>query len=300
MDVVRARGERPSAAARPDRPAALRGSSRTSCGAPSAISRPWCSTAIFCAIENTTSMSCSVNSRVSPRSATMRWSRRMVSRVSRRRHAGGGLVEQQQLRIAGQCDAQLELLLVAVGQRAADRVGLVGEARASRGCASSRRGKGRRRGPRNSRLAPRCAISAACTFSKTVSLGKMLVRWNDRPMPRRQMRCGAAPVMSRPSKRDAAAVGADVAGDQVEEASTCLRRSARSPRRCLAPARRGSTSADRGEAVEGSCGCRGPQAWRPAPQRGRTRRAAPRQFRRGNTNSRTIRIVPRTNGQYSV
>src|SRR5262245_23645100 len=40
-------------------------------------------------------------------------------------------------------------------------------------------------------------MNAACTFSNTVSFGKMLVRWNERPMPIRQMRCGAAPVMSR-------------------------------------------------------------------------------------------------------
>src|SRR5581483_9467849 len=41
-------------------------------------------------------------------------------------------------------------------------------------------------------------MKAACTFSNTVSLAKMLVRWKERPMPIRQMRCGAAPVMSRP------------------------------------------------------------------------------------------------------
>src|ERR1700724_406056 len=44
--------------------------------------RPWCSTAILCAIENTTSMSCSVNRSVSARSAAMRSMRRMVSCVS--------------------------------------------------------------------------------------------------------------------------------------------------------------------------------------------------------------------------
>jgi hypothetical protein len=32
-------------------------SRRTSSGGPSAIIRPWCNTAIFCAIENTTVMS---------------------------------------------------------------------------------------------------------------------------------------------------------------------------------------------------------------------------------------------------
>src|SRR6266850_5574668 len=37
-------------------------------------------------------------------------------------------------------------------------------------------------------------------FSYTVSLGKMLVRWKERPMPSRQRSCGAMPVTSRPLK----------------------------------------------------------------------------------------------------
>src|SRR3954447_7408768 len=40
-------------------------------------------------------------------------------------------------------------------------------------------------------------INAACKFSNTVSFGKMLVRWNDRPRPIRQVSCGCTPVMSR-------------------------------------------------------------------------------------------------------
>src|SRR4030095_109825 len=34
-------------------------------------------------------------------------------------------------------------------------------------------------------------------FSYTVRRGKMLVRWNERPIPRRQRSCGAMPVTSR-------------------------------------------------------------------------------------------------------
>ena len=49
----------------------------------SAIRRPWCSTAIFWAIENTTSMSCSVNSSVSPRSRGDALEQRDASRGSR-------------------------------------------------------------------------------------------------------------------------------------------------------------------------------------------------------------------------
>src|SRR5687768_16951225 len=43
-------------------------------------------------------------------------------------------------------------------------------------------------------------MNAACTLSNTVSLGKMFVRWNDRPIPSRHTSCGAIPVMSRPSR----------------------------------------------------------------------------------------------------
>ena len=50
--------------------------------APVAMMRPWCSTAIWCAIENTTSMSCSVNSSVRPRSLAMRSSSAIDSCVS--------------------------------------------------------------------------------------------------------------------------------------------------------------------------------------------------------------------------
>src|SRR3954452_7494269 len=42
-------------------------------------------------------------------------------------------------------------------------------------------------------------MKAACKFSNTVSFGKMLVRWNDRPKPMRQVSCGCRLVMSRPS-----------------------------------------------------------------------------------------------------
>jgi hypothetical protein len=46
------------------------------------MTRPWWSTVIFCAMEKTTSMSCSVKSSVSPRSRATRSISRIVSRVS--------------------------------------------------------------------------------------------------------------------------------------------------------------------------------------------------------------------------
>ena len=170
-------------------------------GSPSAMMRPWCSTAIFCAIENTTSMSCSVNSSVSPRSRGDAFEQRDRLVRLARRHAGGRLVEQQDLGIARQRDAELELLLVAVGQRAGDCPRLAGKAD---------RGEQRLgfvaielvRARPEIRPRPRWTRKAACTFSNTVSLGKMLVRWNERPMPMRQ-------ILMRRHAGDVAAVDDD-------------------------------------------------------------------------------------------
>ena len=61
-------------------------------------------------------MSCSVNSSVSPRSLRDALDQRDGLARLARRHAGGRLVEQQEVGIAGERDAELELLLVAVGQ----------------------------------------------------------------------------------------------------------------------------------------------------------------------------------------
>src|SRR3989454_1482074 len=58
------------------------GSRRTSSGAPAAITRPWWRTVMRSAIEKTTSMSCSVNRSVSPRSRARRSMSRIESRVS--------------------------------------------------------------------------------------------------------------------------------------------------------------------------------------------------------------------------
>src|SRR6185312_3467160 len=69
--------------------------------------------------------------------------------------------------------------------------------------------------PRQSRLArdqkfgpwPRWASRAARTFSSTVSFGKILVCWNERPSPMPQILCGATPVTSRPLTCTLPAVG---------------------------------------------------------------------------------------------
>src|SRR5215472_3077035 len=54
---------------------------------------------------------------------------------------------------------------------------------------------------------PRWARSAARTFSSTVSFGKILVRWNERPSPIPQILYGATPVTSRPPTNTLPAVG---------------------------------------------------------------------------------------------
>src|SRR5713226_3663900 len=50
-------------------------------------------------------------------------------------------------------------------------------------------------------------MNAACTFWNTVSLGKILVRWNERPMPSRQTSWGGSLVMSRPFRTTVPASG---------------------------------------------------------------------------------------------
>ena len=76
------------------------------------------------ACSNTTSMSCSVNSTPIDCSRAMR----AVSRISldalARRHAGGRLVHQQQFRLVGERDRELEPLEVAIGKLTARTLGI--------------------------------------------------------------------------------------------------------------------------------------------------------------------------------
>ena len=151
-----------------------------------------------CAAPNTTSMSCSVNSSVRPRSLAMRRSSAIDSRVS-------------------------VALMPAVGSSSSRISGLPASAMPSSSCfwlpydsvppascalsarftsassaiASSRYTCSAR--DHRSRPRPRCAISAACTFWNTESFGKMLVRWNERATPSAHSLCGAMPVTSRPA-----------------------------------------------------------------------------------------------------
>ena len=72
---------------------------------------------------NTTSIECSVNSTEMLRSTTSRLTSAISSWRSRARHAGGRLVHQQQARLVGERDGELDALDVAIGEFAARPVG---------------------------------------------------------------------------------------------------------------------------------------------------------------------------------
>ena len=201
------------------RRAAPPGRARTSSGAPSAMTRPWWSTVIRWAMENTTSMSCSVKSSVSPRSRAIRSMSRMVSRVSLRRHArrsarrGAGSRGSQRQR-----DAQLELLLVAVGEEAADLAGAVEQADRGRAAPPSRRDRGARPGVNRFQPAPAMGEEGGLHVLVDGELaGRCWCAGRSGPCRAGRGRAGAMPVTSRPLRSTRAGVGLEVAGDQVEE-----------------------------------------------------------------------------------
>jgi hypothetical protein len=142
-------------------------------------------------------MSCSVNRRVRRRSRARPLDEGNGLARLPGRHAGGGLVQEQDLRLQRQRDAQLELLLAAMGEesrllarpveeahRAEDRVRLVGvEA-----------------------LHPLEEAPAASPVGDVGGLHVLehgearedIGALEGAPMPRRQRSCGAIPVMSCP------------------------------------------------------------------------------------------------------
>ena len=125
----------------------------TSAGVPSAIFSPYSSTVQRSETPITTFMSCSIRSTVRPLSSRTRRTNAVKSRRLLRVHPGGGLVEQQQLRVGGERPRDLEPALVAVGERpalvlvraAAGRCRRAARAPARGRAASSRRTLGVRR-----------------------------------------------------------------------------------------------------------------------------------------------------------
>src|SRR5499426_518724 len=161
------------------------------------MSRPWCSTAIRCAIENTTCMSCSVKSSVRLRSRA-RWPISAIeSRVSA---ADMPAVGSSSSRISGSSASAMpssSCFWPPCESRPAVSCAFSRRPTAS-SCASVSSRKRRSTGPSMRQPRPRCETYAACTFSNTVRRGKMFWRWKERPMPRRHRRCGAILVTSRP------------------------------------------------------------------------------------------------------
>ena len=188
---------------RPGRPPAPAGPRAPSAGVPSAMIPPRSSTITRSAKPNTTSMSCSVNSTAMP-SCRARSAATCISRARDRvRHARGRLVHQQQPRLAGERERQLDALGVAVGERRAMRVGEVGaadarEQRVGAGIVQRRRERRRARG-----RGPHARAARARTFSRTVIDANVAATWNVRPTPRARDRVRRQAVDARAVQRDA-------------------------------------------------------------------------------------------------
>src|SRR5262252_891621 len=167
---------------------------------------PWWSTVMRWAMANTTSMSCSVERRVRPRSRAMRSMSWIDSRVS---WADMPAVGSSRRRMAGSRASAMPSSIcfwLPWERKPATSPALSRRPTAARRASVSSR-YSRRTGVTRFQPRPRWERKAAWMFSYTVSLGKMFVRWKERPMPRRQRSCGAMPVTSRSLKRTLPASG---------------------------------------------------------------------------------------------
>src|SRR5215471_11666437 len=170
------------------------------------MTRPWWSTVIRWEMEKTTSMSCSVKRSVSFRSRAMRSMRRIESRVS---VADIPAVGSSSSRISGSSASAMpsSSCFWSPWERKPD----TSPAWPTRPIDSSSASVSARysapTGVSKFHPRPRCDRKAAWTFWYTVRRGKMLVRWNERPMPSRQRSWGAMPVTSCPRKRTRPASG---------------------------------------------------------------------------------------------
>src|SRR5215468_5024577 len=167
---------------------------------------PWWSTVMRLAMANTTSMSCSVKRSVRPRSRPMRSMSWIDSRVS---WADMPAVGSSRRRMAGSRASAMPSSIcfwLPWERKPATSPALSRRPTAARRASVSSRYR-RRTGVTRFQPRPRWERKAAWMFSYTVSLGKMFVRWKERPMPRRQRSCGAMPVTSRSLKRTLPASG---------------------------------------------------------------------------------------------
>ena len=171
----------------------------------------------------TSRMSCSIRNTVTPRSR-MRSDQPDQIALLARVHAGGGLVEQQQLRIARERARDLEPALEAVGEVA--RVRARRRARGRRSAAVRARARATARSSRALRAAcaaanrTRFACMRACSPVITLSSADMNAKsrmfWNVRAMPSAAISLGRASADRRPSNAIAPGVGCVDPGDQVE------------------------------------------------------------------------------------
>ena len=147
----------------------------------------------------------------------------------RARHAGRRLVEQQHARALSQRDRDLDQPLAAVGQFAHQlSASSASRSVSRRSSASSITARlapaGRHRLLRRRRARrPRCR-----RFPARVRPRNSWLIWKVRAMPRFTRSAWPRPVMSSPSSSTRPRIGPQHAGDQIDEAWSCPRRSARS------------------------------------------------------------------------
>ena len=133
-----------------------------------------------------------------------------------RRHAGGGLVHQQQARAVGHRDRELDALDVAVGEHAARAGRPAPSCRPGRAAPAPRRACGRARGARRRERGRRARAAPSARSRRTVSEAKVSAIWKVRPTPRRQIVARLPADQLDAVEPDRAGVGRELAVDHVE------------------------------------------------------------------------------------
>ena len=193
----------------------------TSAGVPSAIFWPKLSTAMRSVTAITSSMWCSISSTVTPLSRTL--TDALVELLDLLRvHAGGRLVEQQQLGLGGERAGKLEAALLAEGQVGGELVALVRRGRRTPACAPMRSRSALQPPSQRGSTALRVPLAVAGSPPPTGSARPRAGRTGG--CSGRCARCRAAtsawlgsPVTSAPSKTMRPEVGRIEAGDQVDD-----------------------------------------------------------------------------------
>ena len=212
------------------------------------------------------------------------------------RHAGGGLVEQQDLGLAGQGDAQLKLLLVAVGHRAGDERGLVGQIHV---------GEQGHRLVAEDVVGARPQVVAAATVGdergldvlEDAQLGKYVGALERARDPERAQLVRRQAGDIAPAQVHAAGVGPQVAGEQVEQRGLA-RAVGADDGRDLVTRYLEADAVDGGHATEGAPQAQGFDhgAAQRCLMRAQSEPSAPA-MPPGKTNSSTISTLPSTIGQ---